>query len=211
MTFLIASFGTLAIAAFGIGSTILQVVMIPALGISMAVSVLAGQNIGANKMDRADRIGKLGAWLSFGILTSLGVVVFLFAPSIISFFVPSSPDVVAEGGIFLRIMALSWGFMGVQFGLTGILRASGNMTTAMLLTLISQWVLQFPLAYVLSKHTALGIAGLWWAFPISNIIIALVTICIYAKGNWKKKRIIESEDTVEKKVSEEIFIEEGVR
>ena len=56
-------------------------------------------------------------------------------------------------------MALSWGFIGVQFALTGVLRASGNMVIAMMLTLVSQWVLQFPLAYVLSKHTRAGGAG----------------------------------------------------
>ena len=51
-------------------------------------------------------------------------------------------------------MALSWGFIGAQFSLTGVLRASGNMVVAMVLTLVGQWVLQFPLAYVLSVHTA---------------------------------------------------------
>ena len=66
---------------------------------------------------------------------------------------------IAAGAHFLRIMALAWGFMGLQFALTGVLRASGNMVMTMVLTLVSQWVIQFPLAYVLSKHTALGVAG----------------------------------------------------
>ena len=211
MTFLITSFGTLAIAAYGVGSTILQVVIIPAMGISMAVSTLVGQNIGAGNIDRASQIGRLGAWLSFWVLTGIGAIVFLFAPQFVAFFVPSSPDVINAGALFLRIMALSWGFMGVQLGLTGVLRASGNMVVTMLLTLVSQWVLQFPLAYVLSKHTALGMLGIWWAFPISNVVIALITIGIYAKGDWKKKRITEPEEQLVKKISDEIFFEEGVR
>ncbi len=210
MTFLITSFGTLAIAAYGVGSTILQVVMIPAMGISMAVSTLVGQNIGAGNIDRAGRIGRLGAWLSFWALSGIGVVVFIFAPQFVSFFVPGAPDVIASGAIFLRIMALSWGFMGVQLGLTGVLRASGNMVITMVLTLVSQWVLQFPLAYVLSEHTALGTYGLWWAFPISNVTIALITIGVYARGDWKKKRITGDEVIIEK-ISEEIFAEEGRR
>jgi len=50
--------------------------------------------------------------------------------------------------------------MGVQFALHGVLRASGNMVIAMMLTLVSQWILQFPLAYVLSKHTSLEAQGI---------------------------------------------------
>ena len=109
-------------------------------------------------------------------------------------------------------MSLDWGFMGMQLALTGVLRASGNMVISMVLTLVSQWVLQFPLAYVLSKHTALGADGIWWAFPIANVTIALITIGVYAKGDWKKKRLIETEeDELAGKVTEEILVGESTR
>ena len=211
MTFLIASFGTLTLAAYGVGSNILQVVTIPAMGLSMAVSTLVGQNIGAGNVERAARIGQLGAVLGFASLTLLGIIVFFCAAPLVAFFVPRDAAVVAAGAGFLRIMALAWGFMGVQFALTGVFRASGNMVVTMVLTLVSQWVLQFPLAYVLSKHTALGADGIWWALPISNVLTALITICIYARGDWKKKRLIDSEDELTGKVTEEILVGEVVR
>jgi Na+-driven multidrug efflux pump len=208
MTFLIASFGTLTVAAYGVGSNVLQVVMIPAMGLSMAISILVGQNIGAGNIERAARIGRLGALLGFGILEFFGVIVFLFAPSFVGFFVPGSPEVIAAGATFLRTMSLAWGFMGVQMALTGVLRASGNMMVTMVLTLVSQWVIQFPLAYVLSKHTTLGASGLWWAFPVANVVITLVTLGVYAKGDWKKKRLTE-EEVIEGQVTEEIIAEEA--
>jgi putative MATE family efflux protein len=209
MTFLIASFGTLAVASYGAASNILQLVMIPAMGVSMAVSTLVGQNIGAGNIERAARIGKLGAWLGFSILTAAGALVFAAAPFIIGFFVPGDAEVIAGGTVFLRIMALFWGFLGVQLALTGVLRASGSMVMTMVLTLVSQWVIQFPLAYVLSKHTALGIEGIWWAFPITNVVIALITLGVYAKGDWKKKRLTDPEEALTEKVSEEIIAEES--
>ena len=212
MTFLIASFGTLTLAAYGVGSNILQVVTIPAMGLSMAVSTLVGQNIGAGNIDRAARIGRLGAALGFGGLTLLGVIVFLFSTQLVAFFVPEDANVIAAGSHFLVIMSLAWGFMGVQFALTGVFRASGNMVVTMVLTLVSQWVLQFPLAYVLSKHTTLGVDGIWWALPISNVVTALITICIYARGDWKKKRLIETEDDeLAGKVTEDILVGEVAR
>jgi putative MATE family efflux protein len=211
LTFLIATFGTKTVAAYGVGSTVLQVAMIPAMGLSMAISALVGQNIGAGNIDRAARIGRLGSWIGFWILTGLGAIAFLIAPQIVAFFVPNDPAVIDAGGTYLRIMALSWGFLGAQFSMTGVLRASGNMMTTMMLTLVSQWVLQFPLAYVLSKHTTLGSSGIWWSFPISNLLIALVTVALFAKGDWKRNRLIGPEDKLTDQVTAEIMTEEGVR
>ncbi len=211
LTFLIASFGTVTVAAYGVGSTVLQVVMIPAMGLTMAVSTLVGQNIGAGNIDRAARIGRLGSWLGFGTLSAFGVIAFVSAPQLVAFFVPHDAAVIAAGASYLRIMSLSWGFLGAQFSMTGVLRASGNMMTTMMLTLVSQWVLQFPLAYVLSMHTSLHVLGIWWAFPISNVLIALVTIGIYSKGDWKRKRLIGPEDALGERVTAEILTEEGAR
>ncbi|MDB4905419.1 MAG: transporter [Gemmatimonadetes bacterium] len=211
MTFLIASFGTLTVAAYGVGSTILQVVMIPAMGLAMSVSTLVGQNIGAGNMDRAARIGRLGAMLGFGILSGMGLVAFTFAPQLVAFFVPGDAGVIAAGAVFLRTMSLFWGFMGAQLSMTGVLRASGNMVVTMTLTLVSQWVFQFPIAYVLSKHAGLGAPGIWWAFPISNVMITLITMGVYARGDWKKKRLTQpdAEEEIEGEVAAEILAAEG--
>ncbi|TCZ73734.1 hypothetical protein [Flaviaesturariibacter aridisoli] len=81
----------------------------------------------------------------------------------------------------------------------------------MLLTMVSQWVLQFPLAYVLSKHSTLGLHGLWYAFPSANVLIALVSLAVFAKGNWKNKRLTGEDADLERRVSNEIYAEEGRR
>ncbi len=210
LTFIITSFGTLAIASYGVVSNVLNVVMIPAFGLSMAVSTLAGQNIGAGNIDRAGEIGRLGAVLGFGLLFSFGALAFLFAHHFVAFFVPNDGDVIEGGAHLMRIMAFFWCTVGVQFALTGVLRAAGDMVTPLVISLVSQWVLQFPLAYVLSKHTALGVDGIWWAFPIANVATTLVTIAIYLRGDWKKRRLIDSDAKLVKEVNETLG-EEGFR
>jgi putative MATE family efflux protein len=211
MTFLITSFGTTTVASYGAGSNLLQVVMIPAMGLSMAISTLAGHNIGAGNPNRAAQIGKLGSLLGFVVLTAMGVLSFFFARQLIAFFVPGDPAVINGGATFLRTMCLAWGFMGVQLCLTGVLRASGNMMIPLVLTMVSQWVLQFPIAYVLSRHTSLGERGLWYAFPASYIIITLITMGVYAKGDWKKKRLVDKDDQLVNEVSKEVLMDEGVQ
>jgi Na+-driven multidrug efflux pump len=210
MSFLVASFGTVSIAAYGVGSTIIQVITIPAMGLSMAVSTLVGQNIGAGNMDRASRIAILSAGVGFVVLTFVGIVAFLSAPALVAFFVPSDAAVIAEGARFLRIMALAWGGIGIQLCIVSAFRASGNMLNAMVIALVSQWMIQFPLAYVLSHHTLLHAQGLWWSFPITNIVVALVSVCWFARGSWKKTRLTEEEkESIQ--VTQDTFMEEGIR
>ncbi len=191
MSFFAASFGTLTTATYGVGSNILQVITIPAMGVSMAVSTLVGQNIGAANAQRASRAAVLGAASGFCILTLVGSIAWIFAPRVVAFFIPHDPQVIAEGAHFIRIMCLAWGAIGVQLCMVSTFRASGNMVTAMMFALLSQWIIQFPLAYILSKHTGLHANGLWWSFPATNVVGALGAIAWFARGSWKRKRLTD--------------------
>jgi putative MATE family efflux protein len=210
LSFLVASFGTVTLAGYGIGSNILQFVTIPAMGLSQAVSTLVSQNMGAANPKRAARVTHLGAGASFAILSIVGLIAYVFAPDLVSFFVPRAPEVIAEGAQFIRIMCLAWGGIGVQLCVVAAFRASGNMLAAMVIALVSQFVLQFPLAYILSKHTALEASGLFWSFPITIIIVAIVSAAWFAQGGWKKTVLTEESRQVAQ-VAEETINEEGIR
>jgi putative MATE family efflux protein len=210
MSFLVASFGTVTIAAYGVGSNVLQVVTIPAMGLSMAVSTLVGQNIGAGNIDRAARITVLGTIWGFIILSLVGLLAWFGAEQIVAFFIPNDTQVIAEGAGFIRIMCLAWGCIGIQLCIVSTFRASGNMLIAMVIALVSQWMVQFPMAYVLSKHTILQSQGLWWSFPVTNIVVAIVSVCWFLRGSWKTTRLTEDEKQTAK-VAQAAIIEDGIR
>ncbi|MFH1589900.1 MAG: MATE family efflux transporter [archaeon] len=209
MTFLVATFGTLTLAAYGIGSRILSFVIIPALGLSMATSTLVGQNIGAGKINRAEKITKLSAFIGFIILTIVGIIMFLFAKQISAAFIPGELEAIQSSALFIRIMALTFGFIGIQMSLNGAFRGSGNTMISMALSIVSLWVLQFPLAYVLSTHTHFAEVGIWMAFPIANTIAAIIAIVWFTKGTWKQKKITE-EVKLTRETTKETIIEEGL-
>jgi putative MATE family efflux protein len=191
MMFLITSFGTVTTAAYGVGGNVLQFVVIPAMGFSMATSTLVGQNIGAGNIKRAEAVARLAALITFFTLTGLGLFAFAFANHIAAFFVPNDKGVIHEAAVFIRTVSWSFGFIGVQFALMGVLRASGNMIAAMIISLVSQWVLTFPLAFVLSHRAHMGAHGIWWAFPVANVLTAIVSFVWFSRGDWKKRRVIE--------------------
>lgn len=209
MMLLVVSFGTTVVAAYGIGMRILSFIIVPALGLAMATTTVVGQNVGAGQVQRAEATARAAVLLGFGGMTAGGVVLFIFSPAIIRGFVPHAPRVVSIGTVFIRTMALSFGFVGVQQVLTGALRGAGNTLAAMLLTFISLWVLLFPLAWVLSQHTGLAERGIWWAYPIANVLGAALTVGWFLRGRWQRAPA-GIERALGDAVTQETIVEEGL-
>ncbi len=207
LTFLIVSFGTVVTASFGVGGNVFNVVIIPAMGFSMATSTLVGQSIGAGNIARAEQVAKLSATITFLSLTAVGALCIAIAPEIVRFFVPEDPRVIAEGAHYIRIVAWSFGFIGLQFALMGVLRASGEMIPAMVIGLVSQWILQIPLAFALAKYTALGIDGVWWSTPVANVATAVIAGIWFMRGSWKTRKLISPVRKQQEAVEEQAQME----
>lgn len=181
MTTLVAGFGSEAVAAYGVGTRVFSFVLIPALGLAMATSTVVGQNVGAGQRPRARRTASIGTWIAFGALSTAGIVAFLRAEPLIGAFVPDEPRVIENGARFLRIVAPTWGFVGIQIIIGGAFSGAGQTFVSMALALISLWVLQFPVAFVLSQRTDLGLDGVWWAFPIANVAAAALAVAWFVR------------------------------
>lgn len=186
-----ASFGTTILASYGIGQQIIMLVIIPALSLSIANSTLVGQNMGAGKPERAEKIARTSTLIGFIFLTLIGIILFIFAPSIVGIFVPNETEVIKYGTQFLRVVALTFGFVGVNMASFGTLRGAGNTSITMKIAWISM-VIQVGLAYFLSKFTPLAQYGLWLGFPISSIIGASISFTIMMRGKWKEMKVIEN-------------------
>jgi Na+-driven multidrug efflux pump len=154
---------------------------------------MTGQNIGAGKPDRAERANHFAAKVSFTVLAVLGVLIFAFAPAIMSVF-NDDPAVVAEGARFLRVVAPTFGFIGVVRAYSGGFRGAGKTLTAAAISITMLAVIRFPMAVIgsqgylpawvpfLADPTPLGI---WLAFPVSNVIAALLAFAWFRRGTWR--------------------------
>ncbi|WPD75694.1 MATE family efflux transporter [Dickeya fangzhongdai] len=188
MMSLVTGLGTAVTAAYGVVNNINALVIVPAIGMSIATATLVGQNIGAGQFKRAHAIGRLSATISFLTLTTIGLIGFVFTPYIIGLFAPDQTRVINYGTNFFHIIAPTYGLIGLQMALNGA-RATGRTMTTMILALVSQWLIQIPLAWGLSHYTSLGISGLWWAFPITNLLMAAITIILFERIDWERSRL----------------------
>ncbi len=208
MNVLVAAFGTITMAGYGIGGRIFSFVVIPMMGLSMATATLVGQNIGAGKLDRAQEVTVVSSKIAFWFLTAVGIVTFFGAEALVSLFISENPAVVELGALFVKTVSISFGVMGVHMAISGAFTGSGNTSMSMNITIISLWVFQFPLAYILSENTDLGVLGVWIAHPIANLLACLMAIYWLMKGDWKSKRLI-GDKKLERDVLVESKVEEG--
>ena len=187
MVILVTSFGSEVVAAYGIGARILSFIIIPALGLAIATTSLVGQNIGAIKIKRAEKVANLSNKIAFFGLTGIGILMFLLAEPLTAFFIPEEPEVIEDASLFIKIMAPSFGLLAVQQVLNGVFNGAGFTKASMLISILSLWIVRFPVAYILSYKTSLGYEGIWWSFPISNFIAAGAAFGYYKVGYWKKR------------------------
>ncbi len=209
MVLLVAAFGTVPTAAFGTAMRVINFVMIPAMGFSMATSTLVSQNIGAGKIDRAERTNWVAVLMSFVVLQGIGIPIFIWARPLITFFVPEGGASIDVAAYFTRMFSLTLGFVGIQQVITGTLRGAGNTAAALSQAIVTQWVMRFPLAYVLAYHTALGVDGIWWAMSVSNPLGALLTVVWFLGSDWKQTRLLD-DVRLEEQVSEHARMEENI-
>jgi putative MATE family efflux protein len=189
MIFLVSTFGTLAIASYGIGTRILSFIIIPAIGFSIATSALVGNNLGAKQHDRTEKIVKEGIKIGFWTLTIIGVLLFIFAKPIVTFFVPNEIDLILQSTFFIRLMALTFGFIGIQMVISGTLKAAGKAGTSMFLAMFHT-VSLFVISYLLAIPFGLGELGIWIGYPTANFMALCMAFYYYKKKTWLKKELV---------------------
>ena len=215
MLFVVGTFSTPVVAAFGVGTRIFSLIFMPAIAVDRGVETMTGQNIGADKPDRAGTANDFAAKASFLVLAAVGVVVFFTAPAVVSVF-SEDPKVVRIGAEFLRWVAPTFGFIGVVRAYSGGFRGSGNVLTAAALAILMLGFIRLPVAWVASRAVdvsvvtlsvpglftfqtrlfadtvvadlfahSLGSRGIWLGFAVSNVLAAVIAYAWFKRGTWK--------------------------
>ncbi|WP_336001010.1 MATE family efflux transporter [Halorientalis halophila] len=191
---IVATFSVTVEAAFGVGIRVFSTIFMPAIAVDRGVETMTGQNIGAGEPDRAATANHFAAKASFVILAALGVVTFVAAPAIMGLFT-DNPAVIAEGANFLRIVAPTFGFMGVTRAYSGGFRGAGKVLTAAAITVLMLGLIRLPIAWFGAQ--IYGPSGIWASFAISNVLAAAVAFLWFRRGTWREADLTEDGETDE--------------
>jgi len=190
----LTSLRTVAQASLGVGFHSEALAFIPLMGLFLATGTMVGQNLGANKPDRAEQAAWAALKTAF-VLMTIAAIIFMVFPGYIVRIFNDDPGVVRSGSAYLRINAITQIFQSC-FVLIGCLRGAGDSVRPLLTHITGQWVIRLPLAYLLVKLTGLQEWGVWIAMATSAAIEGSIYFWLFRKGDWKKMRIpIDPEST----------------
>jgi putative MATE family efflux protein len=184
----IADFGPEALAGYTVAIRIVLFALLPAWGLSNAAATMVGQNMGADKPDRAEKAVWQSGVISFAFLGSAGLVFLIFAPQLVGLFGvdPVSTGFAVAG---LRIVATGFFFYGHGMTLSAAFNGAGDPWTPTWMNLICFWLIQLPLAWVLAYPVGLGPNGVFTAIAVSYAIFAVMAAVLFKKGHWKTKTV----------------------
>lgn len=179
---------TTAVAAYTIGNQLERILRRNGLAYGTVATALVGQSLGAKAPDDAERSG----WTTLlaAILTNvlLGIPALLFAGLFMRLFT-AAHEVIDIGVVYVLAMVLAEPFITASNTGAGGLRGAGDTMPPMYYTLIAQWLVRLPLAYVLGFTLSYGINGIWVALVVYGIVQGVLTVWKWAQGGWKTKVI----------------------
>ncbi len=189
MMSLVSSYGSVVISAYGVAIRVIDTIQAFTWGIMRATSIMIGQNLGAEKYNRAEEIAGKALKLITSILFAGSLIIYIFRSQLVALFVPD-PLVVAEGSRLLAIFTWSIPFFGLFFVSGGIASGSGHTRAFAAISITRLWILRIGLSYALAKILAMNTTGIWIGMTISNIVAGILSLMWIKRKTWLK-RVIE--------------------
>jgi Na+-driven multidrug efflux pump len=149
---------------------------------------MMGQNLGANKPERAERAVSLTAFYNT-LFLALVAAVFITVPEPIVRLFTTDPAVTPFAVSCLRIIA--YGNLGYAFGMVMVqaFNGAGDTVTPTIINMFGFWLCEIPLAWTLAFPAGMGVRGVFTAIPISEALITAMGLIIFMRGGWKKSKI----------------------
>ncbi len=188
VTWFVIPFGTFAVASHSLLERIDRFIHMPAQGLGQGAGVLAGQNLGARQPERAEKTGWLAVMLFTGFISIASIAIYFWADDIIRIF-NNEPGLIEIASTFLRIEIVTYMIFGFIQVLMQCLNGVGDTMIPMVVTLLTMWGIQVPLAYSIPRISNLGVYGVRWGMVSGNVMRAVIYTIYFKLGRWKRKQV----------------------
>ncbi|WP_276881210.1 MATE family efflux transporter [Anaerococcus tetradius] len=183
----IQSYGTDAVAAYGMVNRISGLLNIPPGGIGSAITSIIGQNIGNRNIERVKETFKKASFIVIIMSVVIAIISYIYRFEILQFFIDSPKDspLMVKAESYMSYTLLTLLMLNMFFIYQGLFQGTGNSKYSMFVDLLRLWGIRIPLLFAFKYFTSLGVTGIWIAMSISNVLVSLIAHLIYIKGDWK--------------------------
>lgn len=186
----VLEYGSLAVAAYGIGNKINGIISMPSTAVRSAVSTIVGQNIGAENIERAEKSYKLARKIIVIFLFAGGLILSreFISTAIVKIF-SSDAQVIKWASDFLSIMAICCWTNGIHDTTNGLFQGSGHTLILMVVDAARLWVFRFLTIWFCKNILGMGVESIWYSVVVSNAISTLILWILYKLKIWKKDTV----------------------
>ena len=173
---ILATVSQTAVAFFGIYFKLQNFILMPANGIVQGIRPVISYNYGANNNKRVSYT-LLTAGKMIAVINLLGTLLFLLCPYLLLSMFDANANMLDMGVVGLRILAFTFILSTVGVVMSGAFEALSLGQYSLLISLIRQFIITIPAAYLLLRVS--GLAGAWVAFPLGEFVGIIVTVILY--------------------------------
>ncbi len=184
LNLILAKFGENAITVLGLYYKLQSFFFIPLFGLTTCIIPFLSYNAAREDYHRCREIMKY-SWLICGLLMSIGMICFIFLPSVMVKMFTNNEGVIELGSIAFPIIGASFFSAIFSLSLPTFFQAIGKGFKSTILVLLRQLICLVPIMYAFSF---IGVNYVWIAFPIAETASGLLGIIFYIIQihNWNK-------------------------
>ncbi len=175
---IVSVFGTVAIAAYGVGMRISSLLVFPSFGIGRATASIVGQSFGSKKMKRALKTVYESIKIFSVPFIAISLLAVAFSRSIMGFFT-KDPEVISIGATFLNYTFPFIIFTVISVIASSSMNSIGKPVKPTIITFIALILIQIPLALILRNY--FSIIGVWMAIDVSVVFQGIFNFAVFVK------------------------------
>lgn len=184
--------GDLAVGAMTIMSSIMQIIILPLIGLSQGAQPIISYNFGAEKLDRVKKTFKL-LIISCLVYSTVMWLLLMMSPGMFVRIFNNDPQLLEITSWSIKIFFAGILIYGAQVGCQQTFLALGQAKISLVLALLRKIILLIPLALLLPMIFENKLAGVLMAEPAADIIAATITIIAFAIFYKKQLSNIDKE------------------
>jgi Na+-driven multidrug efflux pump len=151
----------------------------PVFGLNNGLIPVLAYNYGAKCKRRIDEALRFSLLLAFCVMCC-GTLIFEFFPRQLLLLFNASEDMMGIGSVAMRIIALNFPLAAVGIILGSVFQAFSRSYYSLIISLCRQLIILIPAAWLIARITG-NVSMVWWSFPLSEVISAVLSIFFFRK------------------------------